>query len=87
MSHNEERSETDVVLEAEGRTYESATRKQVACPACGQHEFTDWPWGCDAHAAHTCSGVDGASAQVGNEAYRVRSHIFFRAGTGARTAA
>lgn len=43
-------------------TIESSYEKW--CPACGNHLFKRWPWGWDAHAAHTCKGVKGADAVV-----------------------
>lgn len=37
------------------------------CPACNTFEFKMWPVGCDAHAAHKCTGIG-----VNNPAERKR---------------
>jgi hypothetical protein len=40
------------------------------CPACGRKRFARWPSGWDAHAAHACSGVSGATAEERKRAYK-----------------
>ena len=42
------------------------------CPACKSKEFVRWPWGWDAHAAHTCVGIEGDTPDERKRVYRDR---------------
>jgi hypothetical protein len=44
----------------------------VMCPACGVKNFKSWPSGWDAHAAHRCPGVQGATPAERKNDFRNR---------------
>ena len=44
----------------------------VMCPACGLKNFKSWPSGWDAHAAHRCPGVQGATPAERKNDFRNR---------------
>jgi len=44
----------------------------VMCPACGLKNFKSWPSGWDAHAAHKCPGVQGATPAERKNDFRNR---------------
>src|SRR6266542_3673270 len=44
----------------------------VMCPACGLKNFKSWPAGWDAHAAHRCPGVQGATPAERKNDFRDR---------------
>jgi hypothetical protein len=44
----------------------------VVCPACGLKNFKSWPSGWDAHAAHSCPGVQGATPAERKNDFRDR---------------
>lgn len=46
--------------------------RAVLCPGCGQKEFKRWPWGWDAHAAHTCDGLIATEPEERKSEYRRR---------------
>jgi predicted nuclease with RNAse H fold len=60
------------IRDASAGEYAQLRGKRVMCPACAQHEFANWPWGWDAHAAHVCAGIDGTSPSLRKDAYRTR---------------
>jgi hypothetical protein len=49
-----------------------STAHSLRCPACGVHEFVRWPWGWDAHAAHTCAGLAASDPSERKREYRRR---------------
>ena len=56
----------------------SATKqKRRPCPGCVSHEFQRWPWGWDAHAAHTCNALVAVEPQERKAEYRRRFAQFF----------
>jgi hypothetical protein len=55
----------------------SMTDATVLCPACGRHRFKRWPSGWDAHAAHTCSGLNETEAQARKSEFRRRFSDYF----------
>jgi hypothetical protein len=42
------------------------------CPACGRKRFARWPWGWDAHAAHSCDGIPGESPEERKRLFKER---------------
>jgi len=44
----------------------------VMCPACGLKNFKSWPSGWDAHVAHRCPGVQGATPAERKNDFRIR---------------
>lgn len=42
------------------------------CPACGTKRFVRWPWGWDAHAAHSCTGVQGETPEQRKKLFKDR---------------
>jgi len=47
------------------------------CPACNAFEFKRWPFGWDAHAAHTCSGLIAVDPAARKAEYRERFASLF----------
>ena len=58
----------------EGGSLRTAT---LVCPACGKHPFKRWPWGWDAHAAHTCSGLTMTEPEARKIEFRQRFADYF----------
>jgi len=56
-------SSTGIILNAAVLTAAEVAHKRVLCPACMEEEFEMWPEGWDAHAAHWCKGLEGATPQ------------------------
>ena len=48
------------------------------CPACGEKEFKRWPWGWDAHAAHSCRGLIQTDPEERKAEFRRRFAHHFR---------
>ena len=47
------------------------------CPACGAKTFKRWPFGWDAHAAHTCTGLVGSDPGRRKREFKARfGHLF-----------
>ena len=66
-----------VILNAAVLTATDVVHKRILCPACMEKEFERWPEGWDAHAAHRCKGVDGATPQARKTEFkRVLGHLF-----------
>jgi len=42
------------------------------CPACGEKEFKRWPWGWDAHAAHSCQGLAASGPEARKAEFKLR---------------
>jgi hypothetical protein len=40
------------------------------CPACQKKVFARWPWGWDAHAAYSCSGIEGETPEARKRIYK-----------------
>jgi hypothetical protein len=49
----------------------------LLCPACGEKEFKHWPFGWDAHAAHTCKGLAGTDPEKRKIEFRNRYAAHF----------
>ena len=47
------------------------------CPACGTFPFRRWPWGWDAHAAHTCPGLTETEPAARKAEFRTRFARWF----------
>jgi hypothetical protein len=70
-------SSTGTILNAAVLSAVDVAHKRVLCPACMEKEFEMWPEGWDAHAAHRCKGVEGATPQERKAEYkRVLNHLF-----------
>jgi hypothetical protein len=50
----------------------SSRNAAFVCPACGKHPFKRWPWGWDAHAAYTCSGLTETEPTARKSEFRQR---------------
>lgn len=49
----------------------------ICCPACGTKVFKRWPWGWDAHAAHSCGGMPAGDPEARKAEYKRRfAHLF-----------
>jgi hypothetical protein len=48
----------------------SASGSSRLCPACKTKVFSRWPFGWDAHASHTCLGIEGDTPEERKRAYR-----------------
>ncbi|HEV2642726.1 MAG TPA: Swt1 family HEPN domain-containing protein [Candidatus Elarobacter sp.] len=76
-----------VILNAAALTAADVALQRVLCPACEDKVFVSWPEGWDAHAAHACSGVGGATVAERKTAFRTRfAHLFRDAGVSGRPA-
>jgi hypothetical protein len=65
------------ILNAAVLTAADVVNKRVLCPACMEKEFERWPGGWDAHAAHSCKGVQGLSPEARKAEFkRVLGHLF-----------
>ena len=65
------------ILNAAVLTAAHVVHKRLLCPACMEKEFERWPGGWDAHAAHGCKGVDGATPEERKAEFkRVLGHLF-----------
>ena len=54
----------------------NSSRSRI-CPACGIKEFSRWPLGWDAHAAHKCVGLEGKTAKERKLEFKTRfQHLF-----------
>ena len=74
-----ERELTCVVEPWRGRylTAEDVVGQRVLCPGCRQTVFASWPEGWDAHAAHRCGGVEGATRAARKASFKHRfAHLF-----------
>jgi hypothetical protein len=56
---------------------DSSRNATVVCPACGKHRFKRWPWGWDAHAAHTCPGLTETEPEARKSEFRQRFADYF----------
>lgn len=54
---------------------------RMECPACGVFVFERWPLGWDAHAVHTCTGLDATDPIDRKVEYRRRFAEFFDSGS------
>jgi hypothetical protein len=52
--------------------------KRVVCPLCEDKVFAKWPVGWDAHAAHKCKGVSGATQNKRKTEFKRRVRHLFR---------
>ena len=68
----------DVIVNAEQLTADQVAMKRVRCPACGRHDFAEWPAGWDAHAAHRCTGLSAKTPEERKAEYRQRFWYLFR---------
>ena len=64
---------------AEAVSPAAATRSHniVSCPACGKKDFTHWPWGWDAHAAYSCTGLTSTGPEDRKAEFRRRFAEYF----------
>lgn len=59
-------------------TVDQLVHQRVMCPACEQKVFEMWPEGWDAHAAHRCKGVAGATTEERKANFKSRFGRLFR---------
>jgi hypothetical protein len=55
-----------------GPAESAASPATSLCPACGQKEFKRWPLGWDAHAAHSCQGLEADQPEARKAEFRRR---------------
>ena len=71
------RTPDGVILNAKDLTADDLVQQRVLCPACGEKTFAMWPEGWDSHAAHRCTGVQGATPEERKAAFkREFDHLF-----------
>lgn len=71
------RGEGGEILNAVDLTAEDVVGQRVLCPGCRQTVFASWPEGWDAHAAHRCGGVEGATRAARKASFKHRfAHLF-----------
>ena len=51
--------------------------RSLPCPACGSKEFKRWPWGWDAHAADSCTGLSATEPEERKLEFRRRFAEYF----------
>ncbi len=64
-----------------GLTAKDVSGKNVLCPACQRKVFVfaRWPFGWDAHAAHSCDGLEAGTPDARKREYKTRfEHLFKR---------
>lgn len=59
-------------------TVNQVARERVVCPLCNKKVFAMWPEGWDAHAAHRCEGVSGATPVARKQDFKKRLRHLFR---------
>jgi len=52
--------------------------KRVLCPLCSAHIFQKWPFGWDAHAAHSCNGLLEVESQYRIQEFKNRLAFLFQ---------
>jgi len=58
-------------------TVTDVVHQRVVCPLCSDKVFEMWPEGWDAHAAHRCRGVSGATENERKADFkRQAAHLF-----------
>jgi hypothetical protein len=58
-------------------TVGDVVHQRVVCPFCSDRVFEMWPFGWDAHAAHRCRGVSGATSEERKADFkRQAAHLF-----------
>jgi hypothetical protein len=66
-----------VIVNADELTVDDVVGNRVRCPACGNKIFKHWPFGWDAHSAHRCAGLSGATVKDRKKAFKeMFSHLF-----------
>ena len=72
-----ERNFDGVIVNADDLTVGDVVGERVLCPACGNKVFEHWPLGWDAHSAHQCGALAGATEQARKDAFKERfGHLF-----------
>lgn len=72
-----QRSSDGVIVNAAVLTVEQVAHERVRCPACMDKVFAMWPEGWDAHAAHSCAGIDDGDIVTRKAEFkRVLGHLF-----------
>ena len=65
------------IVDADDLDVNDVVSERVVCPACGDFVFEHWPFGWDAHSAHRCGGVTGATEEARKLAFKRRyRHLF-----------
>ena len=72
-----QRNADGVIVNTDALTVADVVGNRVLCPACGDKIFEPWPFGWDAHSAHRCDGIAGATEQARKDAFKERfGHLF-----------
>lgn len=58
--------------ERHGASTRAMSLGPLLCPACGRKEFKRWPWGWDAHAAHSCQGLTASEPEARKAEFKHR---------------
>lgn len=78
MAATIERSADGSISNALELTVDQVVYQRVDCPFCKDKVFEKWPEGWDAHAAHKCNGVSGATKCERKEEFKRLAHHLFR---------
>ena len=73
-----QRDANGVIINAADLAANDLAEQRVLCPACGDKVFEKWPMGWDAHSAHRCGGVEGATEETRKADFRDRFDPLFR---------
>jgi len=73
-----QRNADGVIVNADDLTVDDVVLDRVLCPACGDKIFERWSLGWDAHSAHQCDGVAGATEEDRKDAFKERFRHLFR---------
>ncbi len=67
----------DAIVNANVLTAAAVAERRVRCPGCDDKIFVSWPEGWDAHAAHRCAGLSGATEEERKVEFKRRfAHLF-----------
>lgn len=72
------RDRNGVIINADTLDVDDVVKDRVRCPACQNKVFECWPFGWDAHAMHTCSGIEGSNGEERKVHFKERFRRLFR---------
>lgn len=73
-----QRSADGTILNAAVLSAADVAHERVICPICMEKVFEMWPEGWDAHAAHTCKGLEGESPETRKPEFKSALRHLFR---------